>query len=333
MKCRKLFLWLFIATTAHGESAHIAALKKIISHYERPITALVIVANEDIDPILSLASEYPANIFVVLNNEPITATHLPSNIIKLDREPNPRLLTHLYECEHFDLVFSDYTHFRSIEYADALKYCGEHVLIATKDSFLQNILKIKSFELIHHDNDGSALFLNKKSITFLPRPHWICLPSNQQQARPITSNLKEKYLTKLYEPSHPKSPWHCGINLMTFKALNGSFPSTKTLSKEIVRLFNVLHPDWMPNNIIVTGSGLRLIDFDNPDQVKTVQSNIMLALMLKFVQAPPEDMGPLYVSILNYNAHQLKKHPQCKCSYDECLENRYYLTIFNLEYE
>lgn len=94
--------------------------------------------------------------------------------------------------------------------------------------------------------------------------------------------------------------------------LNGQIPSTSQLQQEITRLFSIDRLDWMPNNMIVQGNTLELIDFDHPgSEPKTVKTQHMLNSVTKFVTEPlPQRIPSIFNEILLYCRQQL--HPTFK---------------------
>ncbi len=118
-------------------------------------------------------------------------------------------------------------------------------------------------------------------------------------------------LYKNYGINHTVSAWLPGINLMTFKMLNGKIPSFEQLENEVIRLFKVPHVDWMPNNMIVQGNNVSLIDFEDPNgsEPRTVRTQHMLDLVVSFVTEPAREKIPArFDEIINYCYEQI--HPE-----------------------
>jgi len=56
--------------------------------------------------------------------------------------------------------------------------------------------------------------------------------------------------------------WKPGINLITYLCLNGRYPDRNNLVQSIA--IDRDHSDWMPNNMIVQGNKITLIDKGDP---------------------------------------------------------------------
>ncbi|MEX0597445.1 MAG: hypothetical protein WD512_13200, partial [Candidatus Paceibacterota bacterium] len=213
---------------------------------------------------------------------------LPANIIYLLKDCSVNKLKHLSECEHFDIAYVKNHNNLTQEYAEAIARLGEHLFISLKpdERTLSEGLKKLNFNSI--DSPLDSLLYKKQQISFLKRTSWYQDSSEQNNVRHIKSTYEEKIQYKNYGPNPTSNTWLPGINLMTFKTLNGQIPSPETCSSEIERLYTIPHSDWMPNNIIVQGQNLELIDFEDPyingtKDVKAVHTPKMLEFMKQFV--------------------------------------------------
>ena len=80
--------------------------------------------------------------------------------------------------------------------------------------------------------------------------------------------VKSTFETKMFIKKDNYAPfltyttdWIPGINFLSFAMLNGSYPDRKTLSEHIP--ISLTHADWALNNMIIQGSRIKLIDFDD----------------------------------------------------------------------
>ena len=92
----------------------------------------------------------------------------------------------------------------------------------------------------------------------LLKPTW---QSPNERFYPINSTFKEK---TLYKPRIDKTiPWKKGINLWTFKKLNGVYPTKNVIYNEIKRLAALPHEDFVPWNMVIQGKTIELIDWED----------------------------------------------------------------------
>lgn len=296
---RKILIWFFLYTTCFASSIEWNEICKIAQLYTRPITFLGIA---DGGLVSSIASNYKG-VFVLIH--PNEAKLSQPNLVHLRTRCSKEMLIHLGESEHFDLVFiKNHIGNPDMNYAKALYHLGEHVIVSVdkRSKSLIPYLHIQGFKEIKTDQRDFLLFFASHRISYLKRTQWLEFPNDQNYVRHIQSTYHEKIHHKNFGPLPSTSVWQPGINLMTFKMLEGVYPDTAQLEKEIRDLYSIPHPDWMPNNIIVQGKNLKLIDFEGLNGLKkTVQDEEMLRLMVKFVrESDPEKIPQIYEEILSY---------------------------------
>lgn len=284
-----------------------------INQYTRPITFLVIDNKNDSMSLFSYSKKFPESVFVLIsNNDCVYPETPPHNFIHLKTNGTIDELRHLGECEHFDMVLiKDHNNELNEQCASVLYALGENVFINVekRQELFEKHIRELGFNKISHSIVETNLFHCYHPVTFLKRTHWFESASSLNSVRHIISTLHEKKLHKKYDPKHVPTTWLPGINLMTFKVLNGCIPQETIMRNEIVRLFNISHLDWMPNNMILQGCRVELIDFDPLDsEPKTVNTPHMLELMLEFVQAEKKDIEHIYQKILVYCRNYL--HPE-----------------------
>lgn len=293
--------------------------------YTRPITLLELSDNGS--PSVNLLMKmYPDSVFVLLSPQNSSSFLKSSNFIHLKHNYSINDLIRLGESEHFDIVicYADSCFKNKNEYIKALYNLGENIFVFTKkscglESYLinHNFNKISSFKNL-------TLYFNAHKITFLKRNQWLEPPSNRNCVRQIISAFDKKILHKNYGKNPVSSTWLPGINLITFKMLNGQIPTSNILTKEIIRLSAIPHLDWMPNNMIVQGSRLSLIDFQDTESIspKTVRTLEMINLVTKLVQEPTcQNIPRIFQEILFYCRQQLHPLKKYKSSFEERTEN------------
>lgn len=272
-------------------------IKPFLQLYKRPFTMLDIGAAQGYHS-LRAAWEFPDSVFVMLegNNPayPYQGDQLLSickcntelnNIIHLNKDLYLNDLIRLGECEHFDVVLVlNILHWLGDEWesaADALLYLGDNIIIETPPAhesarckniiqYLESLGAEKIAEVPRHvANKKSPMYLLKSDkAKTLKRSTWITSPEiSSIREYIIISDFSEKKLRKLDVTHEPYTevimPWDPGINLMTFKMYNGAYPLAETLKEALYRLKDEPHNDWRPNNFIVQGSCLKMIDYNS----------------------------------------------------------------------
>jgi len=268
-------------------------IKKILDNYKRPFTVLDIGASEGYFS-LRIAAEYPNSTVVMLEGDStLLLPHICQlnkrlkNIVVLEKFITPKDLKELGECEHFDLVlsFNVMHQMKDLwkESIDNLLTLGDHVLIETPPPGCHTSANKDNLPLIEAylaqdkrgtvvaqvprygrpglstpDQKYSNVYLFQMHKNVLPKPTW---GSPNIRFYPITSTWETK---TLYKPRINKTiDWKPGINLWTFKHMCGVYPSQNVIHQEVNRLAAFSHGDFVPWNMIVQGSNLELIDWDD----------------------------------------------------------------------
>ena len=267
-------------------------IKKILDQYQRPFTVLDIGASEGYFS-LRIAREYDCTCVMLEGDKTLLLPQIcglnkqRDNVVVLEKFITPQDLKELGECEHFDLVLA----FNVVhqlkdkwkETIDALLTLGDHVLIETPPPGCRTSANKENLPLIEAylsqnpsgkvvdrvprygrpglpgpDQKYSNVYLFEMHKNILLKPTW---GSPNLRFYAINSNFKEK---TLYKPRIDKTlPWKRGINLWTFKYLNGVYPAENVIHQEIKRLSTFAHGDFLPWNMIVQGNNLELIDWED----------------------------------------------------------------------
>lgn len=303
-------------------------IKKTLDLYERPFTMLDLGAAQGYHS-LKAAWQYPQSVFVMIegNNSVYRmagdqllsickANDRLHNIIHLNKSLYIDDLAQMGKCEHFDVVLAlNVIHWLGNDWKNAIKALltlGDNIIIETPPA--QQSAKTKDIitylysigaELIaevprHTDAKNKApMFLLKstKSQT-LTQSTWF----SRKGPYEIISDFKHKKLKKKDKGIDLTTDWLPGINFITFKMYQGEYPSVQTLKNEIESLKNVPHNDWAPNNIIVQGNKLALIDHNSSFFAQAASKPTTyqrLFYMLKFVDAKkPDDIKKIFNSII-----------------------------------
>lgn len=267
-------------------------IKNILDSYKRPVTVLDIGASEGYFS-LRIASEYNATCVMIEGDKTLLLPQICGlnknlkNLVVLQKFITPQDLKELGECEHFDLVIAfNVIHQMKEAWKESIDYLltlGDYILIETPppgchtaankenlpliDTYLQQHKQGRIVgQVPRYGNPGNPSAIQKYSNMFLfsmhknilPKPTW---GSPNMRFYAINSNFKEK---TLYKPRINKTiEWKKGINLWTFKNMNGVYPTKEKIHEEIKRLAVFPHQDFLPWNIIIQGNNLELIDWED----------------------------------------------------------------------
>src|SRR3990167_10853245 len=271
-------------------------IESMLKNYKRPFTMLDIGAAQGYHSLMA-AWQFPDSVFVMLegNNNAypkqgdsllsicINNTQL-NNIIHLNKSIYIEDLLNLSKCEHFDVVLVlNILHWLGGQWKsaiDVLMYLGDNIIIETPPAeeseekrqiiaYLQSLGAKKIAEVPRHvgiDKVSPMFLLKSDKSKSLEKSTWLKNDTqDKERDYRIVSNFTEKFLKKIDTEAKPYkeviAPWHPGINLITFKMYNGAYPLTDTLKQELFNWKDELHTDWQPNNFIVQGNKLKMIDY------------------------------------------------------------------------
>jgi hypothetical protein len=275
------------------------AVKKQLQNYRRPFTILDLGAAQGYFSFRA-AYDFPQACAVMVEGD-YAHTHFDvpnqlekicaqnnqlNNIIFLKKHITIDDLERLAQCEHFDVVLSlNFIHHFGAHWkraADAIFNLGDYVIIETPPSCdkvfsknteikqLEHYLEAKQGKTIaqtprHTDPNALALMqifeTPKKNIEF---KHWFYGNSSRAEdvIYQIESTFDKKHLFKVHGTHVRETNWLPGINLITFKALNGAWPNISQLVTSLIDFSNTDHRDLLPWNFIVQGHKLSAIDDD-----------------------------------------------------------------------
>lgn len=296
------FTFLIVAGVIHGRDRsnkdsvsvyRYDAFKKLIKQYRRPFTMLELWAGKG-DVSFAVAKKYKA---VCIMHEPKNGQELferceshseLTNLVLLARELTVNDVARLGECEHFDVtVVQDITkQFASgwKEAIDALLTLGDHLIIQTPaaDSPLKNEVEAYLFGKggtklaqapAHLKNRVGDVYHFERTKKYLVRRRWDYAKAQKIGEYTIKSSFTEKTLIK--EKERPKglsiTTWHPGMNLLTFKKLNGIYPTKEMIRDMIKPMATIQHNDLRIFNIIMQGKNLVPIDVNENGRHQTAE--------------------------------------------------------------
>ena len=279
-------------------SARYEAIKPLFEKYDRPITVLDLGAAEGYFSF-RLAHDFPHATCVMIEagysqnwNSAKKLKRLCElnteldNVILLDQRLSNAVLSKLAECEHFDVIlaFNILHHIPGNKNTliKTLRRLGDHVIIETPcDIALETHNALKNYPAKktlgqfkrHTSENGFGQLSHLPGTSKKIAKKAMLMPACNY---PIVSNFSEKYLIK----QNRHIPWQAGINLCTFKCLNGIFRKGTTLTQSLRETDWQTHPDLTLWNIIIQGEKLRLIDNKGPPFFKQGEALAYLELLL-----------------------------------------------------
>ncbi len=280
-----------------------AVLRSFLEQYKRPFTALDIGANKGYFS-LRAAYEFPHGTFVMIEGEApghpdVTSQLLElcrantelDNIIVLFKLVAPSDLKRLSECEHFDVVFAFniFDHFGIEgwrEVIDAVLNMADHVIVENppqepnlggpqngirqdiEDYLFSQGGKLLAKVKRHTSDTYSSMILVSNPGGVRKRKAWLTPPA-RDESYVIQSDFERKSLSKNVKPPktcRTKLEWHRGINLVTFKMMNGVYPEIDTIKQLVKQTGSATANDWVVHNMILQGLSIKLIDQEDTNQ-------------------------------------------------------------------
>ena len=305
-----------------------AVIKKFLNNYTRPFTILDLGASQGyfsfkIAEDFKDASQKATCVMIEGNyntqqNDEKIADQLEElckknsnldSLILLKKNITAQELEILSECEHIDVVLAlNVVHHFGPDWkrvVDALLAMGDHIIIQTPpahDTQAAGQAYIKAIEEYLESKQGviigrfprqtntkmlDKMFLFSPYKKHLKRIHWANgLPVERYQDYCIESNFDKKLLHKKH--TSIIRPWHRGINLLTYKMLNGVFPEHSVIKEQLGMLEHIDHNDLKIWNIIIQGKSLVPIDGDdaqwnNPHYNKADDFKVLVEWFRKLV--------------------------------------------------
>ncbi|MGB8468055.1 MAG: class I SAM-dependent methyltransferase [Candidatus Babeliales bacterium] len=285
-----------VICTGYGQSceSRYIAIQQVANQYTRPFTVLEIGPSEGYIS-LQLAHHYDATCVMVqdpsYNNDVLnklcrlnTQLH---NLVLLSKRITVEELEQLAKCEHVDMVIAmnvvhHYdTHWQRV--IDALLQLGDNIIIETPpaqttDTQTANVALLPYIQQYLEQQNGSIIAQTPRwsNPALLANTYWFQRQKNALQTTSwynlhpfpanytIHSNWHTKELQKIINGRSMVTPWKKGINLITFKMLNGTFPTKEKVAKLIMNMRRERSSDCLPHNMVIQGDTIALIDCEDP---------------------------------------------------------------------
>lgn len=261
------------------------AIKNLLDQYARPITMALI--SDDTHLPFMIAKNHPA-ICVVIDGdkegvlEKACYNHAHNRaIIMLKNNISPANVRRLGECEHIDICFaSNFVNRFNVEWQkksaiQAAQTLGEYCFIESTAQTHELLSKEGGQPIATYHDRTLFLFHNPK--TYLARRSWFKRAENTTmytiESSFITKNfVKNKWGVPL------TTPWVAGINLQSFRELNGTFPSHSRIRDLLYTLRDIKHNDLFIFNLVLQGDRIVPIDANEIGRNKRFSSALRRAI-------------------------------------------------------
>ena len=296
------------------------AVSNVFESYKRPITVLDLGASEGYFSF-RLARKYKDSVFVMVEEKKdllnlCKLNKSLENVVLLNKRITIDELERLGECEHFDIVLGlNIVHWFEDKWKEALEAIlelGDFIIIEVppvgdKDAigskyfkemndYLLSIGKVIAKASRHTTSlelySNTYLIERKKDRIY--RTYWT-FPFRESKYK-IESDFEKKTFYKLlgsYFPDMVASDWLPGINLLTFKKLNGVWPTRDMIEKSVVQLNDRWLGDMKIYNLIVQGKNIVPIDFDDPKDEKRFAKEDVKKVLEVLDKDPDQIQGDL----------------------------------------
>lgn len=272
------------ATLSQADDYRYHALKPLLRQYQRPITFLHLWPNKSYVACV-LAEKYDG-VNIVLT--PQAHTYLESctpynNMVLLNADLSIKGLKYLGECEHFDVTLvHNVAEIFSMDWKKAIDNAltmGDYIIFEAPQNNSKlyrpfvDYLKKKGAERIAQPDNAIALQAGElyqcaPMKKYLIKRRWNYKNNWTRGEYTIDSSFTHKKFIK--NKTKPKgysvTAWHPGINLYTFKQLNGLYPSHETIRSMLYPLATLKHNDLRLFNLIIQGNKLTPIDIDENER-------------------------------------------------------------------
>lgn len=238
-------------------------IRHLLNQYRRPVTILEVGAAKECISF-DIVHHY-RNVTCVMIDWDTAADRLlnaceqqnSDNIILLGKSLSASELSHLSECEHFDIVIVNDTMERFKPHTTAaygaLLNMGDYIIF--KD--IPALNNSRTNPLIYGLGCCYVAMMRK---TNLQRTAWVKARCKKNTFA-IKSNFDEKLLYKGWKIIG--TPWLRGINLYSYRSTNALYPSFDYVYNYIKQFRGTTHNDIWLGNMVIQGKKIRLIDFDD----------------------------------------------------------------------
>ena len=247
------------------------SVDNLLSRYNRPFTLLSIGKNVGYF-VAEKSPCYLESTFVILEKAPGNEKILSSqkNVIWMNHKLLFSEVQDLTSCEHVDiLLLSNSLPMFCPNWDKALKLfqrMAHRVIVQLPNEQTEYLDPMHTYLLqqsVEVYKEGSLIsYILESHNPFHLAKTTLIHPRKMRWSYEIYCDYSQKYLKKVRPHWTVTNPWIPGINMMTFLIYNGTIPSRSQILAHLP--LDPQHNDWVPNNMIVQGSDILLIDKEDP---------------------------------------------------------------------
>jgi hypothetical protein len=286
-------------------------LSPIIEKYHRSFTIMEIGEPESAFCV-NVSKVYNLGVFILFGKSVLGPGQIQrallgkSNLIWLNKEPSLQNIEQFSQSEHVDIaIFRKEASTEWKNYLDlAQKMAHTIVLEIPKQGSAEAQDYLYSHEQLVQFIDGEEtyFYVLENDKEFWIEKSTMIHPKRLDRSYFVECNYKIKRFHKtLQSQVRVSTEWVQGINLITFLMFNGAFPLRTSLVKKLPTGAN--HCDWMPNNMIVGGEMIYLIDDESKGYTSRSNLKDCKELILKTENKSPKEIRSLFCKI--FHAPQL----------------------------
>lgn len=294
--------------------AHYDSVKRLLDRYQRPFTTIEL--NPQAQMIsFSIAPAYDATCVMIDadSNDQLYGRILQAywdkaadNCILLKRSLSLSELAMLRECEHPDVVFCwDAPAYLWTEFSRQWESAFDQILLMADHAFIeipeyykymgQDSPQLQVARRMEQLLNERRLGLQQGSLWYVENHTRVFLRKFWGASRVRSSVGKYKFFSdftqkKLYKRFTDQwTEWHKGINLRTFKKLNGVWPTRDHIVDQIRTFEHSGHNDFVIMNLVIQGRKIILIDIADPRRDATFKKHFNECLRAFGAQVDPCD--------------------------------------------
>jgi len=294
-------------------------IKPLIKAFQRPLTFMHLWPNQSHVGI-ALAQKY-ACISVIIDphaTDLVARCAETTTIVLLNSDLSIKHLRYLGECEHIDITLvSDLSKIFESDWKKAIDQAltmGDYIIIeaplSTTKLYKQttDYMKKKGGLLIGTPPSDIANQVGELYQFVVMKKHLIKRRWNYKNVwhlgeYSIDSNFTSKnFIKKKTKPKgYSVTQWQPGINLYTFKQLNGIYPTHETIRSMLYPLATLQHNDLRLFNLIIQGN--KLVPIDGNENERNADPAVLLPNIIaqfrsrKHLQLIQEFQAPLAESL------------------------------------
>lgn len=299
-----IFILLFTSTMIEAKKAeyrtdnptltnyYFEALKILLEQYKRPFTVMELFARKG-ELTFAIASNFQQAACIMIGHNKAKELlnsciiHDYQNIVFLNHKLSLDDLYKFSECEHIDVTFVPDITKKFKDWRKGINEVltlGDYIIIEAPSptsklyhsviNYFQE-LQGELFAQPSSDILAGELYLFKAFKKFLLRRRWEHPHKERIGEYTIESSFTEKKFIK--DKKKPRevyrvTQWQSGINLFTFKTLNGKYPTYDMVRSLLHPLNTIQHNDLRIFNLIIQGNKLVPIDCDEDGRHDTVEN-------------------------------------------------------------